>query len=253
MIIRKKTSADIQLLRSGGKILSETLRLVAKNVRPGITLAELDRIAERFLRDNRASPAFKGYSPGRGARPFPATLCTSVNFSVVHGIPRNQPLSEGDIISLDLGVRFKDLYTDGALTVGVGKITKEAERLIKVTREALYRGIRQAKIGNKTGDIGFAIQSWVEKNGFSVIRELVGHGVGYDVHEAPYVPNFGPKSSGIMLEAGMVIAIEPMVSAGTGEVEMLPDGSFITKDRSLAAHFEHTVAITKRGPLILTK
>lgn len=252
-VITRKSPAEIRTLKEGGRILAEVLTQLEKRVEPGITPAELDRLARRLLRERGAQAAFKGYRPQQGLKPFPGAICVSVNWTVVHGIPKERPLASGDVVSLDLGVRYKGFFTDAAITVGVGALAPGAKRLLKVTEEALYLGIKQARPGNTTGDIGYVIQRWVERNGFSVIKELVGHGVGYAVHEPPYVPNFGAPKSGVTLVPGMVIAIEPMVSAGTGEVVMSPDGTFVTKDRALAAHFEHTVAIMPRGPVILTK
>jgi methionyl aminopeptidase len=252
-VITRKTPSQIQTLRAGGRILASVLFELKKHAKPGVTPRELDRLAAKLLRQKGAEPAFKGYSPQPGLKPFPGTVCVSVNWTVVHGIPNDQPFKEGDIISFDLGVIYKGLFTDAAITIGIGKLSMVPKKLIRITEEALYRAILQARPGNTTGDIGYAIQQWVERAGFSVIKELVGHGVGYAVHEPPYVPNFGSPHTGIKLFEGMVIAIEPMVTSGSGEIEMLKDGSFVTKDRQPAAHFEHTVAITKRGPLILTK
>jgi methionyl aminopeptidase len=252
-IIFKKSKEEIKILKEGGRIVAEILSILKTHIRPGVIPKELDKIAEDLIKKFGAFPAFKGYSPQPTLEPFPATICISKNWVVVHGIPDKTPLKRGDIVSIDLGILYKGLYTDAAITVGVGKLEPRHKKLIKITKEALFYGIQKAKPGNTIGDIGYAIQNLVEKNGFSVIKELVGHGVGYFIHESPPVPNFGSPKSGITLEEGMVIAIEPMVCEGGGEIEMLSDGSFITKDRSFAAHFEHTVAITKRGPLILTK
>lgn len=251
--VTRKTEEEVRTLREGGRILAATLKKVARAAKEGTRLAELDRIAQESLRRYGATPSFKGYAPQTHTKPFPAAICVSVNSVVVHGIPRDQRVQAGDIVSLDLGVRYRGLYTDGALTLVVGKVAPALARLIRVTRDALARGIAAAKPGNTTGDIGYAIGQYVTKRDFSVINDLTGHGVGYAVHEAPYVPNFGSPKSGVKLVPGMVIAIEPMVAAGSGEVEMRPDGSFVTRDRSVTAHFEHTVAITKRGVLILTK
>jgi methionyl aminopeptidase len=251
--VTKKTPEEIGILREGGKILASVLKALRRRVKPGITLHELDAIARQILREKGAESSFMGYAPQTGLRPFPAVVCASVNWTVVHGIPRNTPLKQGDILSLDLGVRYKNLFTDAAITVGVGVLSNQSRRLISAARRALEIGISQARPGNYTGDIGYAISRAVGRTGFSVIRELVGHGVGYAVHEPPYVPNFGSPKTGIKLVPGMVIAIEPMITSGLGEVQMLADGSFVTKDQAPAAHFEHTVAITRRGPLVLTK
>lgn len=251
--ITKKTPAEIRALAEGGKILAAVLRKVSKKAKPGVTLKQLDEIASEMLDKKAVESSFRGYTPQSNLRPFPAVICTSLNWTVVHGIPGENILKQGDLLSLDLGVRYKNLFTDSAITVGIGTIPPKFNKLLNVTRRALDAGIKAAKLGNTTGDIGFAIQQVVQRAGFAIIRELVGHGVGYAVHEPPFVPNFGSPKSGIKLAPGMVIAIEPMVTTGSGEIEMSSDGSFITKDRAPAAHFEHTVAITKRGPIILTK
>lgn len=251
--ITRKTQEEIRILRDGGRILAKVLRKIEKAAKPGVTLSELNRLTEKGLAEYGAEPAFKDYIPQLGVKPFPAAICTSVNHVVVHGIPKEQTLKEGDIISLDLGVQYRGFYTDAAITLGIGRIRSELRKLMRVTEEALRRGIKNARPGKTTGDIGYAIEAWVRRNGFSIIRELTGHGVGYCVHEAPYIPNFGSPGGGIKLEPGMVVAIEPMVALGSGEIEMLKNGSFVTKDGSAAAHFEHTVAITVKGPLILTK
>lgn len=246
-----KTSEEIQTLAAGGRILAQALQKVAQAVRPGVSTWELDRIAEEEIKNAGAEPSFKGY----GKKPFPAALCASVNEVIVHGAPyKSQILEEGDIIGLDLGVKYKNLYTDAAISVPVGKISPEAERLLDVTEKALSLAIAAARPGARIGDIGWTIQTTAEKAGFQVVRELIGHGVGHAVHEDPQVPCYGEKGKGIVLEEGMVLAIEPMLTAGDYHLQTLPDGWGIkTKDGSLGAHFEHTVAITKSGPRVLTR
>ena len=210
--------------------------------------AKFHAIAREEIIKRNGYPAFKGY------KGFPGNICTSINEGVVHGIPSDRKLRDGDIVSIDVGVKFRDHYADGAITVGVGVIGETARRLIEVTREALYIGIENARAGSHLTDLSHAIQQFVESHGFSVVRALVGHGIGTEIHEEPEIPNFGKPGMGPVLEPGMILAIEPMVNAGTFEVETLDDGwSIVTRDRKLSAHFEHTVAVTKRGPEILTK
>ncbi len=252
MIILKSDN-EIKILRVGGKILAKVLYEVAKTVKPGITTEELNQLAIKRLRKLKAEPSFLNYGAETG-HPYPAALCTSVDDAVVHGIPNSKVvLKEGQIVGLDLGCWYEGLCTDMALTVPVGAVTSEVTNLLKVTKTALEIAIKQAKVGNKTGDIGNAVQEYVEACGFSVVRQLVGHGVGREVHEDPPVPNFGKPGTGYELKEGMVIAIEPMVNMGDYPVKNLKDGwSVVTLDGSLSAHFEHTVAITDKGPQILT-
>jgi methionyl aminopeptidase len=235
-------------MRTANALVADILADLASEVRPGVTTAELDRIAERRVREAGGVPAFKGY------RGYPATLCASVNAEVVHGIPSEaRRLNQGDIVSLDMGVLLDGFYGDSAVTVGVGQIGSDAMSLLKVTEEALYRGIEVARVGGRLSDIGHAIQVWVEEHGFSVVREFVGHGIGTKLHEEPQIPNYGQPGRGPRLVEGMVLAIEPMVNLGRAGVKVLPDGwTAVTRDGSLSAHFEHTVAITAEGPLILT-
>ncbi len=217
-------------------------------VKPGVTTAELDAAAERLVRAAGAEPAFKGY------RGYPATLCASVNDEVVHGIPGDRAVSEGDIISLDMGVKLDGFYGDSAVTVPVGKVTDEVQRLLQVTQESLQKGIAQVRLGGRVSDIGHAIQEHVEAAGFSVVREFVGHGIGAQLHEEPQIANYGEPGRGPRLAEGMVLAIEPMVNMGKPAVKVLRDGwTAVTRDGSLSAHFEHTVAVTKDGPLVLTE
>ena len=227
--------------------MARALKYLKAFIKEGITTEELDRLAEEYIKRHGGIPAFKGY------RGYPRSLCVSVNEEVVHGIPGKRRLKEGDIVSLDLGVLMDGYYGDAAITVPLGKVSELARRLIKVTEEALYRGIEMARPGNRLSDISHAIQSHVEKAGFSVVREFVGHGIGKELHEEPQVPNFGPPNRGPRLEPGMVLAIEPMVNTGTWEVRILPNGwTVVTADGGLSAHFEHTVAITDDGPEILS-
>jgi len=228
--------------------VAEALEGIKKIVAPGITTKELDQHAEACIRSKGAEPAFKGY------RGYPASLCTSINEQVVHGIPSSVRLKKGDIISLDLGACYKSFYGDAALTLPVGEITGGAKKLLSVTEESLYEGINMAFKGNRLSDISAAIQRSVEAGGFSVVRSFVGHGIGRELHEDPQLPNFGKSGEGPLLREGMTLAIEPMVNAGRRDVVILSDGwTAVTKDKSLSAHFEHTVAITSDGPVILTK
>jgi methionyl aminopeptidase len=231
------------------RIVAESLENIRRIVAPGITTLELNSFVEHFIASKKATPAFKGY------RGYPASLCTSLNEQVVHGIPSSTTkLKEGDIISLDIGVLYKGFYGDAAMTLPVGKTESTARKLLSVTEESLSRGINCARAGKRLFDISYAIQNYVETQGFSVVRNFVGHGIGRELHEEPQLPNFGRPGKGIMLMQGMTLAIEPMVNTGSWEVEILNDGwTAVTSDRSLSAHFEHTVAITKEGPKALTK
>ncbi len=261
-----KAPEEIKLMRRGGKILAGVLVAVAKAVKPGVSTKELDQLAEKLIYEAGAAPAFKNY------RGFPTSLCTSINEEVVHGLPTDERiLKEGDIVGLDLGLIYPPelcfscplshsncggtagLFTDMAVTVAVGEVSAEAKKLIEVTKKSLAVGLAQVKAGNYLGDIGFAIQQYVEAEGFSVVKDLVGHGVGKDLHEDPEIPNYGRSKSGPQLKEGMTLAIEPMVVAGDHRIKLAKDGfAYITADQSLAAHFEHTVAVTKRGVEILT-
>ena len=247
MIVRK-SSAEIEIMRAAGRVSARALRLVGEAVAPGVTTAELDDIAETAIRAEGGAPAFKGYHG------FPKTLCTSINSQVVHGIPSEIiRLREGDIISVDVGAIVDGYYGDNARTFAVGSISDEATRLLVATRESLEAGIAQARDGQHLFDIGAAVQAVAEAAGFSVVREYVGHGIGRNMHEDPNVPNYGQAGRGPLLETGMVLAIEPMVNAGDAGVESLPDGwTVVTRDGRLSAHFEHTVAITADGPVVLT-
>jgi methionyl aminopeptidase len=243
-----KSPMEIEIMRAAGGIVAQTLEKLKEVIKPGITTRELDQLAEEFMIASGAVPAFKGY------RGFPASICTSINNQVVHGIPGLNRLENGDIVSIDIGVVYNGYYGDAAATFAVGEISDEAERLIKVTREGLFKGIEQAVEGNRLSDISHAVQRYVEGNGYSVVRDYVGHGIGQNMHEDPQVPNFGMPGKGPRLKEGMVLAIEPMVNQGNYHVRTLKDNwTVVTADGNLSAHFEHTVAITKRGPLILTQ
>lgn len=249
-----KTEKEIQAMRECGKRHAEILHNVAALVRPGISTAELDAAAEKMIKDYGDIPAFKGYKPDGADRPYPATLITSVNEEVVHGIPsKKRILQEGDIIALDLGIHHEGVFTDSAITVPVGKVSKECNELLLDTEQALYVGIEQVKPGNTTGDIGYAIQSFINKK-YGIVEGFAGHGVGRHIHEDPYIPNYGKPGEGTKLEVGMTIAIEPMMNLGTKYVKILSDGyTVVTKDKKPSAHFEHTVLVTETGYEILTK
>lgn len=247
-----KTKKEIDYIRESCKIVAETLQILKKNVKPGISTAELDKIANDYILSNNAKSAFKGYSQG-GSVSFPGCICTSIDEEVVHGIPGSRLLKEGEIISLDCGAVKNNYFGDAALSVAVGEISEEKKRLLKVTEESLYKGIEQAKAGNHVHDISFAVQEYVESNGFSVVRDLCGHGVGKFLHEDPSVPNFGKKGTGPLLKKGMTIAIEPMVNYGVYDVKVHRDGwTIVSKDGLPSAHFEHTIAIDNNKPEILT-
>lgn len=247
-----KTQKEIDFIRESCKIVAETLRLVKINVKAGVTTLELDRIAEDYIKSNNAIPAFKGYSQG-GLPGFPGSVCTSINDAVVHGIPGQVKLEEGDIISLDVGVLKNNYYGDAATSVAVGKISDNKRKLLEVTEKSLQLGIEQAKSGNRVHDISAAVQDYVEQNGFSIVRDLCGHGVGKFLHEDPAIPNFGKSGTGPKLKNGMTLAIEPMVNAGGYEVNTASDGwTVLTADGSPSAHFEHTILILDNSPEILT-
>lgn len=243
-----RSSAELDRMRAANQLVARILAELAGAVRSGVTTAELDTLAERLVREAGAEPAFKGY------RGYPATLCASINQEVVHGIPSaSRTLRPGDIVSLDMGVKLGGYYGDSAVTVAVGEVPAKTHELLRVTREALERAIAQVKVGGRLSDIGHAVQEWVESHGFSVVREFVGHGIGERLHEEPQIPNYGQPGRGPKLAEGMVLAIEPMVAMGKPDVKVLGDGwTAVTKDGSLAAHFEHTVAVTAGGPLVLT-
>lgn len=242
-----KSPEEIKTMRRAGAIVAEVLSLLKGKVRPGITTLELEKIAEEETKKRKAVPAFKGY------KGYPWCLCTSVNEQVVHGMPSKRVLNEGDILSIDFGVKVDGFYGDSAVTLPVGSVSDEAGRLMRVTEESLWKAIEAARIGNRLYDVSSAVQRHVESHGLSVVREFVGHGIGRELHEPPQVPNFGVPGQGVRLKPGMVLAIEPMINAGGWAVKVLNDGwTAVTADGSLSAHFEHTVAITEDGPLVLS-
>lgn len=247
-----KTPEEIVLMRESGRRLAKVIKALRSEVVVGAKTIDLDTKARELIEAEGCKPAFLGYQPGGAEVPFPFTICSSINETVVHGLPSNYEIKDGDLVKLDFGLIYEGFYSDSAFTVGAGNTTKEEKELIKVTEEALWLGIKECIPGKTLGDIGAAIGGYVGKFGFGVIRELVGHGIGKSLHEEPYVFNFGKPGTGKKLEEGMVLAIEPMISLGTWKVKQLPDDSFVTTDGSKTAHFEHTVAITERGPKVLT-
>jgi methionyl aminopeptidase len=254
MAIAIKTEKEIKLLQAGGKRLVLILSELKNLCYPGISADELDRRAGYLMKKYHSKPSFLRYRPTQHSKPYPANICVSVNYVIVHGIPSNKIVfKEGDIVTVDAGLIYADMYVDSAFTVGIGKISQKAKKLISATKKALDLAIKQCLPEKTLGDIGFVIESSIKKQGFSVIKDLVGHGVGYAVHEEPVVPNFGKKGEGIKLEPGMVLALEPMACLGSGEIEEMEDGSFITVDKSLSVQFEHTVVITKDKPLVVTE
>lgn len=253
--INVKTTEEIEILKEGGIILARILDGLKAMVAPGVSTTELNDLANELCKKYDATPTFLNYKPYGAPRPYPASLCVSINDEVVHGIPneKDRILKEGDVVSLDMGVKYKNLITDSAVTVGVGSIDAKAEKLLKITKQALYAGIDAAKVGAHTGDIGDAVEKIVKPAGLSLPVELGGHGVGYEVHEDPFIANFGKKGQGPVLKPGMVICIEPMVNEGTARIIFEDDGYTVrTADGKRSAHFEHTIAITESGPVILT-
>ncbi|MEN6321819.1 MAG: type I methionyl aminopeptidase [Syntrophaceae bacterium] len=243
-----KLPEEIEKMRASNHIVAEILIALKERVKPGITTGELDGYSEELVRKKGAVPAFKGYMG------YPYSLCISVNSEVVHGMPSNRVLIDGDIVSLDFGAYYKGYYGDAAITVPVGNVSEDAARLIRVTEQGLYNGIREAKKGNRLGDISAAVQNCIEAAGYSVVRDFVGHGIGKKLHEEPQIPNYGIKGRGVELKAGMVLAIEPMVNEGTYKVKITDNGwTVITEDGKLSAHFEHSVAVTNDGPDILSR
>ena len=249
-----KTPQEIEILREGGKHLATVLHKVKEMVAPGVSTHELDKYAEKLIREYGDEPAFLNYKPDGADTPFPASLCTSVNEEIVHGIPsKNKILKEGDIISIDLGLKHKGLFTDMAFTVPVGEVSNGNKKLLKITEQALMVGINAIKPGGRVGDIGHAIESFVRPHRYGIVEVLAGHGGGRAIHEDPYIPNFGEKGKGAKLVPGMVVAIEPMLNNGTKNVDLKDDGyTYVTADGKKSAHFEHTVLITKDGAEILT-
>jgi methionyl aminopeptidase len=242
-----KTDDEIELIRESSLLVGKTLAELASMIKPGITCLELDKRAEEFIKDHNAYPGFLGYSG------FPNSICASINSAVVHGIPTNAPLNEGDIVSVDIGVVKNGYWGDSAYTFPVGEVSPEVKKLLDVTKESLYLGIEQAIAGKRIGDIGYAVQTYAEANGYGVVRELVGHGVGKNLHEAPEVPNFGRRGSGMQMLEGLVIAIEPMINLGTKNVKQMKDGWTIqTADGKPSAHYEHTIVVRKNKAEILS-
>lgn len=242
-MIYLKTEDEINLLRNANQLVGQTLTEVAKIVKPGVTTRELDTLAEQFIRDHGAVPTFKGF-PNPYGSPFPASLCTSVNGVVVHGIPNDEPLKEGDIVSVDCGALLDGFNGDSCYTFCVGEVSEEIKQLLRVTKESLYKAIDQAIVGRRIGDISYAVQSHCEQYGYGVVKEFVGHGIGREMHEDPQVPNYGRQGTGKQLKNGLCIAIEPMITLGSPEIQLMEDRwSVITRDRKPAAHFEHTIAI----------
>ena len=251
-MIYLKSRAEIDTMRRASVIVAEVLQTLKETVKPGMTTLELDEVAERMTHEKGAKPAFKGYSVA--GRVFNHSLCTSINEEIVHGVPSDRVLREGDILGMDFGVLYEGFYGDSAVTVGLGQVSAEAERLMQVTETALNEGIETLREGNRLGDLGSTIQGIAERSGYSVVREFVGHGIGKKLHEEPPVPNYGDAGKGQRLRAGMVLAVEPMVNAGKKEISILEDGwTAVTRDRSLAAHFEHSIAITADGPFVLSR
>lgn len=243
-----KTPREVDIMREAGRIVALTHQELKKHIAPGITTSELDKIADQFIRKFNAIPSFKGYNG------FSGSICTSVNNELVHGIPGDRVLKDGDIISVDIGAKYNGYHGDSAWTYPVGSISEEAQRLLDVTEESLYIGLKEAKPGERLSNISHAIQTYAEQNGFSIVREYVGHGVGQDLHEDPQIPHYGPPNKGPRLKPGMVLAVEPMVNAGSRYVKTLADNwTVVTIDGKLCAHFEHTIAITEAGYEILTK
>lgn len=255
-MIKLKTAEEIEKLREGGRKLAFVLEETARQVKPGVTTAELNDFAHKLMINEGGTPSFLNYTPGGAHRPYPASLCVCINDQIVHGIPNENPIEikDGDLVTVDAGLIYEGLYTDSAITVAVGEISKEARELLTRTQEALNAGIKKCYPGNRIGDISNAIEKVAQRSGLAIMENLTGHGVGYGVHEDPYVPNDGDSGTGEVLEEGLVIAIEPMFSLGSSKIVLDKDGyTYKTSDGSLSAQFEHTVAITKDGPVVLTK
>ena len=251
-MVSLKTAAEIETMAEGGRRLAGILKSLRGKVKVGIKTADLEKESVVLIRESGAEPAFLGYRPAGGRNAYPYSLCVSVNECVVHGQPSEYVIKEGDIVKLDLGLKYRGFYVDSAITVPVGNVSREASKLVEATKEALKKAIEKARIGNTTGDIGYVIEKIVSQSGFSIVKSLTGHGIGRELHEEPQFLNFGNPGEGMELKAGMVLAIEPMVAMGSGKIKELKDESFATADGSLSAHFEHTVAVTESGPRILT-
>ena len=247
-MVELKSKREIEKMREAGRIVAETLELLKKEVKPGVKTRELDRLAEAFIRSRGAEPAFKGY------RGYPASICVSIDNEVVHGIPGERAIREGQVVSLDVGCVKEGYYADGAFSLALGKVPERVARLLQIAEESLYCAIDFFRVGNRLGDVSSAVERKVEENHFSVVRDLVGHGIGRQMHEEPAVPNFGRPGTGMEIKPGLVVAIEPMVNLGDWPVETKKDGwTIVTKDGEVSVHFEHTVAATEEGPLVLTK
>jgi methionyl aminopeptidase len=247
-----KTDEEVELLRKANLLVGSTLAELAKVIEPGVTTKQLDTIAETFIRDNGAEPTFKGF-PNPYGGPFPASICTSVNNQVVHGIPNDTPLENGDIVSIDCGTLLNGFCGDSCYTFKVGKVSEEVSKLLDVTKESLYKGIEQAVVGSRLGNISYAVQNYCESNSYGVVREFVGHGIGRDMHEEPQVPNYGRRGTGMLLKNGLCIAIEPMITLGKRDISMLSDNwTIVTRDGKPAAHYEHTVCVRKGKADILS-
>ncbi|MDI6734045.1 MAG: type I methionyl aminopeptidase [Patescibacteria group bacterium] len=252
-MIRLKSENDLKFLRISGKILSEILKKIEKEIKEGAKLSYLDKLARELSEKAGAKPAFSGYYPEGASKPYSAAICASINEVVVHGIPNNYVIQNGDLVKIDFGINYQGYFTDAAITVGAGDISKDAKRLINITKKSLKEAIKTCKPGKYLGDIGFAIENAVKKEKFHIIQSLTGHGVGFELHEDPTIYNYGKKGDGMELKPGLVLAIEPMVSIGSSQIVQRNDDSFMTADGSLSAHFEHTVAITDGGCEVLTK
>ena len=252
MNVRLKSEKDLEGLRKSGEILSLILKKLKAEVKAGVRLIFFDELARKLLKEAGAKSAFLGYRPAGAKSAFPAAICASVNAQIVHGIPSEYVLKDGDILKIDFGVNYEGYFTDAAFTIGIGKISKDAQELIKNTEEALKKAIKMCLPGNHLGDIGWQIENTVKKKGFKVVNGLTGHGTGFALHEDPYVFNYGRRGEGMVLEPGLVLAIEPMVALGSGDIKQAKDDSFFTADGSLSAHFEKTIAITKNSPEIIT-
>lgn len=247
-----KTDEEVELLRKANLLVGSTLAELAKVIEPGVTTKKLDTIAETFIRDNGAEPTFKGF-PNPYGGPFPASICTSVNNQVVHGIPNDTPLENGDIVSIDCGTLLNGFCGDSCYTFKVGEVSEEVSKLLDVTKESLYKGIEQAVVGSRLGNISYAVQNYCESNSYGVVREFVGHGIGRDMHEEPQVPNYGRRGTGMLLKNGLCIAIEPMITLGKRDISMLSDNwTIVTRDGKPAAHYEHTVCVRKGKADILS-
>ena len=247
-----KTDEEVELLREANLLVGKVLAELAKVIEPGVTTKQLDTIAETFIRDNGAVPTFKGF-PNPYGSPFPASICASVNYQVVHGIPNDTPLENGDIVSVDCGTLLNGFCGDSCYTFKVGEVSDDVEHLLNVTKESLYKGIEQAVVGHRLGDISYAIQNHCESNSFGVVREFVGHGIGREMHEEPQVPNYGRRGNGMLVKNGLCIAIEPMITQGKRDIAMLQDNwTIVTRDKKFAAHFEHTVCVRKGKADILS-